>query len=247
MSKKLTRSARAGSAASRSSDVVAADALALGDRERRQLEHRLGLPPGREAWAMSPPTMKVSSSSGASSCSALRVSTVYDGPPRSSSSRETSRRSSPATAQRGRARSAPRRPGPPATSLCGGARDRHEEHAVEAELRRAPPARRAGAPRCGGLNVPPRMPTRATPAQARTWPVALDQVLERAQLAQADRAAGVQLLRRVADLGAHAELAAVGEARRGVDVDAGRVDAALERARGARRRAVTIASEWPEP
>src|ERR1700683_2015316 len=33
---------------------------------------------------------------------------------------------------------------------------------------------------------------------------AFDQVLERAQLAQADRAARVELLRRVADLGAHA-------------------------------------------
>ena len=76
-------------------------------------------------------------------------------------------------------------------------------------------------------------------------PVALDDVLERAQLAQADRAAGVQLLRRVADLGAHPELAAVGEARRGVDVDAGGVDAELERARGGRVASVTIASEWP--
>ena len=64
--------------------------------------------------------------------------------------------------------------------------------------------------------------------------VALDDVLERAQLAQRDRPARVELLGRVADLGAHPELAAVGEARRGVDVDAGRVDALLERARGDR-------------
>ena len=63
---------------------------------------------------------------------------------------------------------------------------------------------------------------------------ALDQVLERAQLAQADRAAGVQLLSRVADLRAHPELAAVGEPRRRVDVHAGGIDAELERAR--RRR-----------
>ncbi len=62
---------------------------------------------------------------------------------------------------------------------------------------------------------------------------ALDEVLERAQLLQPDRPAGVQLLGRVADLGALAELAAVGEARRGVDVDAGGVDAQLE---GPRRR-----------
>src|SRR4051812_12671101 len=82
---------------------------------------------------------------------------------------------------------------------------------------------------CGGLNVPPRMPTRK--ASAPDLARAVDQVLERAQLAQADRPAGVELLRGVADLGAHAELAAVGEARRGVDVDAGGVDARLERPR----------------
>ena len=41
----------------------------------------------------------------------------------------------------------------------------------------------------------------------------------------------MQLLGRVADLGAHPELAAVGEARGGVDVHAGRVDAELERPR----------------
>src|SRR6202020_2984548 len=67
-------------------------------------------------------------------------------------------------------------------------------------------------------------------------PVALDQVLERAQLAQPDRPARVELLGRVADLGPHAELAAVSEARRRVDVDAGGVDPELEGARGARRR-----------
>src|SRR5258706_9908105 len=79
------------------------------------------------------------------------------------------------------------------------------------------------------------MDTRTGPRRLRPHvPVALHDVLERAQLAQADRPAGVQLLRRVADLGAHPELPAVGEARRGVDVDAGRVDAALERARRSR-------------
>src|SRR3954465_131720 len=84
---------------------------------------------------------------------------------------------------------------------------------------------------CGGLNVPPSRPSRAT-ASGTDLAVALDQVLERAQLAQADRPAGVQLLRRVADLGAHAELAAVGEPRRRVDVDARGIDAQLERASG---------------
>ena len=79
-----------------------------------------------------------------------------------------------------------------------------------------------------------------------TWPVALDQVLERAQLAQPDRPASVELLGRVADLGAHPELVAVGEARRGVDVHTGGVDAELEGPRGSASR-VTIASECPMP
>src|SRR4051794_22787386 len=78
---------------------------------------------------------------------------------------------------------------------------------------------------CGGLNVPPSTPTRGLRADVPRSP---HDVLERAQLAQPDRAARVELLRRVADLGAEAELAAVGEPRRGVDVDAGRVDAELE-------------------
>src|SRR5215470_15497504 len=62
--------------------------------------------------------------------------------------------------------------------------------------------------------------------------VAVDQISSRAQFAQADRPARVQLLRGVADLGAHPELAAIGESRGCVDVDAGGVDAELERARG---------------
>ena len=90
----------------------------------------------------------------------------------------------------------------------------------------------------GRVEGPAEDPERARNVDARPprsradVPVALDQVLERAQLAQPDRPARVQLLRRVADLRAHPELAAVGEARRGVDVHAGRVDAELERARG---------------
>src|SRR5437763_267440 len=62
-------------------------------------------------------------------------------------------------------------------------------------------------------------------------PVALDEVLERAQLAQPDRPARVKLLGGVADLRPHPELTAVGEAGRGVDVSAGRGDAQLERPR----------------
>src|SRR6478609_3617947 len=48
--------------------------------------------------------------------------------------------------------------------------------------------------------------------------------LRAGQLGQPHGAAGVQLLGRDADLGAEAELPAVGEAGRGVDQDAGRVD-----------------------
>src|SRR5260221_12390932 len=58
--------------------------------------------------------------------------------------------------------------------------------------------------------------------------VAADDVLVGSQLAQADRATSVQLLGRVADLGAHPELEAVGEAGRGVGVDNGGVDARRE-------------------
>src|SRR3954447_11026680 len=83
---------------------------------------------------------------------------------------------------------------------------------------------------CGGLNVPPRIPMELMALCPRVA-VAGHDVLDRAQLAHADWAAGVQLLRRVADLGSHAELAAVGEARGGVHVDARRVHAELERPR----------------
>src|SRR5271165_2973038 len=72
----------------------------------------------------------------------------------------------------------------------------------------------------------------AAPRSGADVPVTLDQVLERAQLPQADRSARVELLRGVADLGSHAELASVGEARGGVDVDAGGVHGELEGPRG---------------
>src|SRR5258705_7644409 len=84
--------------------------------------------------------------------------------------------------------------------------------------------------------MPPRVPklcgdtpVEDTPSCANVAGT-FDEVLERAQLAQADRPTHVELLGRVADLGAHPELATVGEARRGVYVHAGRVDAELERA-----------------
>src|SRR3954453_2045061 len=98
-------------------------------------------------------------------------------------------------------------------------------------------------PMCGGLNPPPRIPIRklgAVPparvlrAPPRYWhgdhrlrphlAGALDHVLERAELAHPDRAARVELLRRVADLRAHPEHAAVGETRRRVHIHGRGVD-----------------------
>jgi len=77
-------------------------------------------------------------------------------------------------------------------------------------------------------------------------PVALDEVLEGAQLAQADRAARVKLLRRVADLRPHPELSP--SVKR---VDAFTYTQAAStpswKARAAAVSRVTIASEWPLP
>src|SRR5205085_4382353 len=58
--------------------------------------------------------------------------------------------------------------------------------------------------------------------------VAVYHVLDRGELAQAHRTAGVQLLRTDPDLGAEAELLAVGEPRRGVHRHHGRVDLTAE-------------------
>src|SRR3954469_11561427 len=179
---------------------------------------------------MSPPTMKVRSCSGASACSLRRVSTVHDGPGRSASTRETLSRSSPATAS-SQSRTRCPQPGSASIALCGGSRTGASSTWSSSSCTHASCAHTRW-PTWGGLNVPPRMPTRKASAPDLAHPV--DQVLERAQLAQADRPARVQLLRRVADLGAHAELAAVGEAGRRVDVDARRVDAALEGPRARR-------------
>src|SRR4029077_1131160 len=66
------------------------------------------------------------------------------------------------------------------------------------------------------------------PASATHLATAAADVLGRGQLAHADRAARVQLLGRVADLGAHPVLESVGEPGRGVDVDGGCVDSGDE-------------------
>src|SRR5829696_7426700 len=83
---------------------------------------------------------------------------------------------------------------------------------------------------CGGLNAPPRTPTAAT--SAPDLPVAVDDVLEGRQLSEADGSARMKLLGGIADLGAHPELEAVGEAGRGVHVHHGRVDSVGKRLRG---------------
>src|SRR5271165_3564303 len=75
------------------------------------------------------------------------------------------------------------------------------------------------------------MPIRTTGASSADVSVSLDEVLEGAQLAQADGPPRVELLGGVADLRAHPELAAVGEAGRGVDVHTGGIHPELEGAR----------------
>ena len=119
--------------------------------------------------AMSAPRISVSSSCGLAARSDRSVSTVYDVPPRSSSTKDTASRGSPATASsHSSARTAA--PGSSATALCGGT-------AAGTSSTRSSPRRSSASwastrwPRCGGLNVPPRMPTRArTAPQDRTWP-----------------------------------------------------------------------------
>src|SRR5215211_8680433 len=82
-------------------------------------------------------------------------------------------------------------------------------------------------PMCGGLNAPPRMPTRK-PALLADLALALDHVLVGGELAKPDRPPGVELLGGVADLRPHAEHGAVGEARGRVHVHAGGLYALAE-------------------
>src|SRR5215211_9294661 len=89
---------------------------------------------------------------------------------------------------------------------------------------------------CGGLNAPPRTPTAETAAPSAHLAVAAEDVLGGRQLAQAGWAASVQLLRRVADLGAHPELETIGEPRRRVDIDRRGIHRARERLGGLLRR-----------
>src|SRR3954451_20288850 len=232
MSKKVTRSAAPGSSRSRRSSTWsrptpsrAATPSAASERMASGSRHS-----GSEE-AMSPPTMKVSWSPGRASWSLERVSTVYERPGTSASARETPSRASPPTAATHNATRCST-PGSRSASLCGGVWTGTSSTRSRPSCDHAFCAQTSG-PMCGGWNVPPSSPIRAT-ASGPDLAVALDQVLEGAQLARADRPAGMQLLRRVADLGAHPELAPVGEAGGGVDVDARRVHAELERPRGGR-------------
>ena len=122
-------------------------------------------PAGPAAW--SAPTMKVRSSPGSRSCSALRVSTVKDGPARSTSMRRDldARR----VADREPAQLEPElgRPGRPRSALCGGVWTGSSSTRSSSSAASASWAHTM-CPTCGGLNVPPRRPTRAT--QGRTWP-----------------------------------------------------------------------------
>ena len=127
------------------------------------------------------------------------------------------------------ARAAASGPGSSSSTRWGASPDRHQHHPVELQL--DPRLLRADE-----MSQVRRVERPAEDADARhllpDLPRALDHELVGGELARADRAARMQLLGRVADLGAHAEHAAVGEARGGVHVDAGRVDRPGEGPRG---------------
>src|SRR3954469_19114745 len=112
-------------------------------------------------------------------------------------------------------------PGSSSISLCGARR------VTISSTRSSPSCHRASwassrCPTWGGLKAPPRTPIRAT-SLLPDLPAAVDDVLGRRQLAQPDRAAGMQLLGRVAYLPPHPELIAVRESRRRIDIDSGRI------------------------
>ena len=213
---------RRSSAASASSSTVPG---ARGDPQPRQLEHPLAArASSRAPAATSAPIRNTSSSSGRCVGQQLQGPEACRTAPRGSIS--TSEASSSVVVAAASARHlqphlAPRlRLDPLVRRLAG----RHQQHLVEPEL----PRRLLGEHQVPDVRRVERAPEnadrgdRSQPLSLADLAVAVDDVLERRQLAQADRAAGVQLLGRVADLGAHPELEAVGEAGRGVDVDAPR-------------------------
>ena len=161
MSKKRTRSGAPGSPASALGDVgPARRPRARRRRARASSSTASGSRQVGSEWAMSPPTMKVSSSSGASSCSAR---SGIDGVRRAGALGLDARDAEPLVAGHGalaqrhavldarvRLDRLVRRRAGPAPAARGRAR-----------AGRAPPGRRRDAPMCGGLNVPPSRPTRA--------------------------------------------------------------------------------------
>ena len=98
---------------------------------------------------------------------------------------------------------------------------------------------------CGIFRVNSEVPLRASSLRP-DLAVAAHLVLEARQLLDADRAARVHLAGCDADLAAEAEFAAIGELRRGVDEDDGRVDS-IEEAFAAASSSVMMASVCCEP
>ena len=123
----------------------------------------------------------------------------------------------------------------PSASLCGGTAAGTKRISSRPSASRTSSAARRCA-RWIGSKVPPRMPTpplRPGAVSSADLAGAAHQVLVGRELAQPHRPARVQAVRADADLGAEAELEAVGEARRGVDEDRGRVDLVQEALGGA--------------
>ena len=187
----------------------------------------------RQVWNSSKasrPRMSAIRTSGPTSARRARtVSTEYDGPLRPSSTPQGRKPAQPATASS----TMRRRWGAgvtPSTSLCGGtAAGTKRTSSSPSASRTSSAARRC--PRWIGSNVPPRMPMPPLRCSVPDLAGAAHQVLVGRQLAQTHRSACVQPVGADPDLGAEAELEAVGEAGGGVDEHRGRVDA-LEEARG---------------
>src|SRR6478736_2760878 len=175
--------------------------------------------------ATSAPIRKTNSSPGRASLINSRVRKLNDGPSRAVSTPEAENAGSVAAASRAIS-CLTSRPGSGSMRLYG-------DSPTGTSTTSSSPSWNAASwastrcPMCGGLNAPPRTPTAAIPSTP-DLPVALDDVLERGQLAKPDRPARVKLLGRVPDLGPHPELEPVGESRRRVHVDDGRIDSVRE-------------------
>ena len=218
------------------STSAAIDAGTPGDRDPGELEDPLGLAPlpqaGRGVGAHDPDEVVVALLASAPQASyTCRTAPRRGAPRRPRSPRPRQDRRPP---RPGASSSRTSAPGSSGIRLCGA-------RPVGTSTTRARPSWAAASwastrwPTCGGLNAEPSTPSAPcvaasslrcslrTAIYSLTWPVAFEHVLRRRQLAKADRPARVELLGRVADLGAHPELEAVGEPGRRVDVDRRRV------------------------